>query len=78
MHLKKLKIELPFPQKIYVPLCSLNIIYNSSDMEATYVAIGRWTAMWETQETQIRFLSQENPLVEGMATHSSILAWRIP
>ena len=30
------------------------------------------------QETWIRDLGQENPLEEGMATHSSILAWRIP
>ena len=30
------------------------------------------------QETQVRFLGQEDPLVEGMATHASILAWRIP
>ena len=34
--------------------------------------------MWEPQETQVRFLGQEDPLEEGMATHSSILAWRIP
>ena len=27
---------------------------------------------------QVRSLSQEDPLEEGMATHSSILAWRIP
>ena len=27
---------------------------------------------------QIQFLGQEDPLEEGMATHSSILAWRIP
>ena len=33
--------------------------------------------MQETQETWGRFLSWEDPL-EGMATHSSILAWRIP
>ena len=26
----------------------------------------------------VRSLGQENPLEEGMATHSSILAWRIP
>ena len=31
-----------------------------------------------TQDTQVRFLSQEDPLEMGMATHSSILAWRIP
>ena len=30
------------------------------------------------QETQIRPLGQEDPLEEGMATRSSILAWRIP
>ena len=30
------------------------------------------------QEMQVRFLGQEDPLEEGMATHSSILAWRIP
>ena len=27
---------------------------------------------------QVRSLGQEDPLKEGMATHSSILAWRIP
>ena len=30
------------------------------------------------QETQFWFLSQEDPLEEEMATHSSILAWKIP
>jgi len=30
------------------------------------------------QEKQVRFLGREDPLEEGMATHSSILAWRIP
>ena len=29
-------------------------------------------------ETQVRFLGQEDPLKKEMATHSSILAWRIP
>ena len=29
------------------------------------------------QETQVRSLGQEDPLEEGVATHSSILAWRI-
>ena len=32
-------------------------------------------AMWETR---VPSLGWENPLEEGMATHSSILAWRIP
>ena len=30
------------------------------------------------QETWVRFLNWEDPLEKGMATHSSILAWRIP
>ena len=30
------------------------------------------------QETQVRSLVQEDPLKKGVATHSSILAWRIP
>ena len=30
------------------------------------------------QEIQARSLGQEDPLEEGMATHSSILAWEIP
>ena len=34
--------------------------------------------MQETQETGVRSLGQEDPLEEGLATHSSILAWRIP
>ena len=30
------------------------------------------------QETQVQSLDQEDPLLKEMATHSSILAWRIP
>ena len=30
------------------------------------------------QEMQIQSLGQEDSLEEGMATHSSILAWRVP
>ena len=33
--------------------------------------------MQEMQEMWVQSLGQEDPLVEGMATHSSILAWRI-
>ena len=32
-------------------------------------------AMWETW---VRSLGQEDPLERGTATHSSVLAWRIP
>ena len=31
-----------------------------------------------TQKTWVQSLGQEDPLEKGMASHSSILAWRIP
>ena len=38
-------------------------------------AVKNWPVM---QEMQVQSLDQEDALEEGMATHSSILAWRIP
>ena len=32
----------------------------------------------EMQETWVQSLGQEDPLDKGMATHSNILAWRVP
>ena len=45
-----------------------------------------WASLWAQlvknppamQETWVRFLGWEDPLEKGKATHSSILAWRIP
>ena len=34
--------------------------------------------MQELQEMWVQSLSHEDPLEEGMATHYSVLAWRIP
>ena len=34
--------------------------------------------MQEMQETQVQSLGREGPLEKGMATHSIVLAWRIP
>ena len=36
------------------------------------------SAVKETEETWVQSLGWEDPPEEGMATHSSILAWRIP
>ena len=36
------------------------------------------TVMNAMQETRVLFLGWADPLEEGMATHSSIFAWRIP
>ena len=50
------------------------VLYSSLDF------VGRLRLPWlpSMQETQVRSLSWKDPLEEKMATHSSILAWRIP
>ena len=60
-----LALHSPQPQK------ATNLFYAS--MVAQMVK--NLPAMWETQ---FRTLGGEEPLEKGMATHSSILAWRIP
>ena len=40
-------------------------------------AVENLSAMQELQKMPVPFLGQEDPLQEGMTTHSSILAWRI-
>ena len=41
--------------------------------------MAQWVKRLPTmRETQVRSLGQEDPLEQEMATHSSILAWRIP
>ena len=40
-------------------------------------AVKNLPATQDMQETWVQSLDWENPLEEGMATHSSILAWRI-
>ena len=35
-------------------------------------------ATQETKEMWVQSLGSEDPLEKGMATHSSVLAWRIP
>ena len=41
-------------------------------------AVKNQPVMRKMQETWVQSLGQEDPPEEGMATHSSILAWRIP
>ena len=40
--------------------------------------MAQWQRILPIQATQVQFHSGEDSLEEGMATHSSILAWRIP
>ena len=55
-------------------------VANSKPMWASQVALVKRTHLpvQETSETQIGSLGREDPLEKGLATHSSILAWRIP
>ena len=41
-------------------------------------AVKNLPAMQEPQQMQVRSLGLEDPLEEGMATHSSVLAWKTP
>ena len=41
-------------------------------------AVKNLPAMQEPQETWVRSLGWEDTLEEGVVTHSSVLAWRIP
>ena len=54
-----------------------NRMGKTRDLFASLVAqrLKRLPAMWEIW---VRSLGQEDPLEKEMATHSSILAWRIP
>jgi len=46
--------------------------------QGTSLARKATVALPAMRETQVQSLAQEDPLEKGMATHSSILAWRIP
>ena len=42
------------------------------------VAVKNLPAVQEMQELWVQFLGQEDPLEEGITTHSSFIAWRMP
>ena len=51
----------------------INVLYFQASLVAQ--RLKHLPVMWETQ---VRSLGREDPLEKEMATHSSILAWRIP
>ena len=59
-----------------IPKCPTLLVDSLPSLRASLVAqtVGVLPAM---QETQVQCLGQEDPLEEGMATHSSILAWEV-
>ena len=58
-------------------VCVCACVYTHADFPSGSV-VKNPSAMQEPQETWVQSLQWEDPLQEGMATHSSILAWRIP
>ena len=56
-------------------------LQESDTTEHIHAQVAQWVkntpAMQEMPEKWVQSLGQEDPLEEGMATHSSILAWRI-
>ena len=75
----------PFPSSGHLsnPVSNLDlwhcrqILYHLSHQEASMVSqtVKTLPSMWETR---VRSLGWEDPLEKGLATHSSILAWRSP
>ena len=61
--------NLPFPPR------SLDAVLGPSRASLVVQTVNNLPAM---QEIWVQSLGWENPLEEGMATHSSILSWRIP
>ena len=55
-----------------------NTLWNCSKASLMSQWVNNLPAMQETQETWFRSLGWEDPLKKEMATHSSILAWKIP
>ena len=69
--------------RVYTYLYLRKGVWDESKMERTETVWASLVAQMvkslpATQETWVRSLGQEDPLKKGMATHSSILAWRIP
>ena len=71
-----------------LPLCEIGLIF--AIISSSHVRVQYWQtwaslgsvvknppAVQEAQETSVRSLGQEDPLEKGVATHSSVLAWRI-
>ena len=61
---------------MYLPFEKVLLRYNSHIMG--FLMAQRVKNLPAMQETQVQFLGQEDPLEKEMATHSSILAWKIP
>ena len=66
------------------PVCIEPVLHNSNETASQLVLVVKkkkkkaHLPVQETSEMRVQSLSWEDPLEEEMATHSNILAWRIP
>ena len=67
-----------FTHRIHFPLLGICIVPQLPRGFPGGLTVKNSPVMQESQETQILSVGWEGPLEEGMATHPSILAWRIP
>ena len=60
-------------------LLTLNINIHDTQLQVFVASLRAQSVknLLAMQETQVQFLGQEDPMEKEMATHSSILAWRI-
>ena len=66
-------------QVSYVHFIMLPLVQNSTyPLGFPWWLVKSLLAMQKTQEMRVQSLGREDTLEKGMATHSSILAWRIP
>jgi len=61
-----------------MPVLKLPQMLNKWDIRRFSLVAQTVTNLPALQETWVQSLGGEDPLEKGMATHSSILAWRIP
>ena len=61
-----------------VPLGKPKMYLQQDKYGSRWLSSGICLPVQEMEETQFRSLGREDPLGEEMATHSSIIAWRIP
>ena len=79
-------IDFGLVSRVHQLPCHFFVIFRIQERESAAHSVGfpggsavkNLPAMQEPQETWVRSLGQEDPLEQEMATHSSILAWRIP
>ena len=71
-------VSVPGCMQLHGTPCSTTLHFNCPTGFPAGSAVKNPPAAQEPQETRVRSLGQEDPLEEGMATNSSILAWEIP